>query len=349
MTAARQSTFPYSRARLLLDAHFDRHELTSLLGTDDDRVIELAREATWKPLADLLARPSKGVRARLVERAHAIVREHAAPRITADLPPDLPHLFELLHAGSLVVDDIEDDAHTRRGEPAVHRVIGTARAINAGTLLYFLPLWLCGELGLEPAVALAIHRAFARQVLKCHHGQALDLAGTVTSLPQRDVGAIVEACSALKTGALFELVATVGAVVAGASPSVRAALAKFAREAGIALQMLDDLTSVTRPARHAKGLEDLRAARPTWVWAVLARTLDAREYAALVTWLRRLAVAGEPSGLLAELAPLVAPAEALARARWRNAVSSLRATLGPLSSIDGLVDELEALERDYGR
>ncbi|HEX7663919.1 MAG TPA: polyprenyl synthetase family protein [Polyangiaceae bacterium] len=349
MTAARTLPAGLSlpRARTLFDEHFDRTRLGTLVGIEDERVIALVREATWKSLAGVLGRPGKQVRARMLEHAHAIVREHRGASVTPDLHPDLPHLFELLHAGSLVVDDVQDEAKDRRGRPALHHLVGQARAINAGNMLYFLPLWLIDDLGLEPAVALSIHRAFARQVLKCHHGQALDLAAPVTALPQRDVPAIVEACSALKTGALFELVTSVGAIAAKASPNVEQALARFAREAGVALQMLDDLTSVTRPARRAKGLEDLRAARPTWVWAVVARSLPAPEYAELLARFRKLAVAGDPSAMLDDLGARVIAAETGAHVRWRTAVASLRETLGRIDAIDELERELEILEHGY--
>ncbi len=40
--------------------------------------------------------------------------------------------IELLHTSFLVHDDVEDDSELRRGEPTLHRMFGTALAINAG-------------------------------------------------------------------------------------------------------------------------------------------------------------------------------------------------------------------------
>ena len=60
-------------------------------------------------------------------------------------PEPVIDAVEMLHAGSLVIDDFEDGSWTRRGQPALHRVIGSARAVNAGNWMYFraleLPAW----------------------------------------------------------------------------------------------------------------------------------------------------------------------------------------------------------------
>jgi hypothetical protein len=46
---------------------------------------------------------------------------------------------ELMHVGSLMVDDVEDRSLVRRGGPAAHTMYGEPLTINAGTLCYFLP------------------------------------------------------------------------------------------------------------------------------------------------------------------------------------------------------------------
>ena len=45
---------------------------------------------------------------------------------------------EMVHVGSLIVDDVEDESSVRRGGPACHLLYGTAGAINAGAAAYFL-------------------------------------------------------------------------------------------------------------------------------------------------------------------------------------------------------------------
>ena len=76
----------------------------------------------------------KRLRATLLEQAYVF----AGGRDTA--PALMVEAVEMLHAGSLVIDDFEDDSLTRRGQPALHRVIGPARAVNAGNWMYFRAL-----------------------------------------------------------------------------------------------------------------------------------------------------------------------------------------------------------------
>ena len=47
-------------------------------------------------------------------------------------------LPELLHVGSMIVDDVQDHSDIRRGGPALHRLYGEALAINVGCASYFL-------------------------------------------------------------------------------------------------------------------------------------------------------------------------------------------------------------------
>jgi hypothetical protein len=48
-------------------------------------------------------------------------------------------VVESLHAGSLIVDDIEDDSDLRRDAATLHRIYGVPVALNAGNWLYFWP------------------------------------------------------------------------------------------------------------------------------------------------------------------------------------------------------------------
>ncbi len=334
-------------ARALLDRHFETAELAALLGTRDATSLSLARAATWAPLADVLSRPGKGVRARLVERAHAIGREAALGK-GQPLPPALAQLLELLHAGSLIIDDIEDGALTRRGAPALHRVIGTPLAINAGNFLYFLPLLALDELGFDDTTALAMHRQITRSLLRCHHGQALDLSLRVCDLSREQLTAAVELSTCLKTGALMELACALGALAAHAPPSVAQALTRFGCEAGIALQMLDDLSGFINPARREKALEDLVALRPTWAWVLAAEQVDD---ATLLQWQRLATTINDDSSaaplLLEQIAARICSLREVPRVRIARALDELRNSVGDLPSLSSLALDLRELEHGY--
>ncbi|HYQ27458.1 MAG TPA: polyprenyl synthetase family protein, partial [Polyangiaceae bacterium] len=251
----------------LLAEEFDDRQLGKVLGSEHRVPAHLWDAALVGPLLDFLGRPGKEFRARLVVMAWQLSGRNQSP------PAELPLIVEALHCGSLIVDDIEDQSNERRGAPALHCRYGLPRALNAGNFLYFWALELLSRLNLPPITELALHRAFSRTLLACHQGQALDLSVDVTRLEQREVLPTVSAVTQLKTGKLCELAALMGALTAGAPQSRARAIADFAQELGVGLQMLDDLGGITSERRAHKGHEDLRHARPTWPWAWAAETM----------------------------------------------------------------------------
>ncbi len=332
--------------RAMLDEQLSFGELSRLLDEEDDAALALARRVLHGPLADVLARPGKEVRARLVAYGYAIARRPGSP----ELPPELPQLVEMLHAGSLVVDDIEDEATERRGAPALHVTHGVPVALNAGNWLYFWPLVALSRLPLAPPVLAAMHAEVSSTMLRCHHGQALDLGVRVHEVSPRELPAAVLLSTRLKTGSLLELSLRLGALAADAPPETVKALGLLGREAGIALQTLDDLGSVTSPARRAKALEDLGAARLTWPWAFLAESADELTVRSLQ---RALASQKNLDHFLDAFRAHVDPAWKRApRARLDAAIARLREHLavhqpGPSAKLESLVRDLRTLEQSY--
>ena len=53
---------------------------------------------------------------------------------------EIAALCEVIHNGSLIVDDIEDSSDLRRNKPCVHKIYGVDVAINAGNFMYFTPM-----------------------------------------------------------------------------------------------------------------------------------------------------------------------------------------------------------------
>jgi geranylgeranyl pyrophosphate synthase len=243
-------------------------------------------EALLAPVNDILSRPAKAIRARLVDAGFALVRpgESAPEAATA--------LVEILHAGSLIIDDIEDDSKVRRGGKTIHRVHGMPKALNAGNWMYFLAARQIEELHLSTETTLRLYRLVNRTLLDCHRGQALDLSLHVGEVSQSEVPTLVAETSLLKTGALTALACALGAVVAGGSDEQVAAMEKFGRELGLALQQLDDLGNLTAKGPASKRYEDLRNGRLTWPWAWAAELLDPLAYKNLEFAARSLTVTG---------------------------------------------------------
>ena len=320
-----------------------------LQGTDADA--QLARtlpRALWHdallaPLREFLARPGKGFRAGVVELGYRL-----GGGVASELPLELPLLVECLHAGSLIIDDIEDDSTERRGAPALHRSFGLPRALNAGNWLYFLPQALLARIPLSVEARLSAHERLSLCLLRCHEGQALDLQLRVDQLQQRDVAQVALTISRLKTGGLLGLASGLGALAAGAQDAHVTAIAELGRELGVGLQMLDDLSGVLNSARRHKALEDLRHRRVTWLWAFLAEELDRSAYEAFTRELRAVMDGGCSDALIERTRFRVGGLGLkLARQRVRNAIDALAAVIGHGNWVDEVLEQFNWLERRY--
>lgn len=228
----------------------------------------LWERALLGPLREFLRRPSKRVRESLVQSAFELSGgEGPAPSAARQI-------VEILHAGSLIIDDIQDGSSFRRGGPALHRMVGEAQAINTGSWLYFYAETLAGQFDLEPNRELQVRRAISGTILGCHMGQALDLSAEIGKIARRQIPGLVRETTRLKTGYLFSLAATLGAIAARAEADTVRTLSEFGEGLGAGLQMLDDLSGLELERCCHKGHEDLLHGRATWPWAWLAEDSD---------------------------------------------------------------------------
>lgn len=333
---------PLSR---LIQAEFAEERLHATLDLRSERVPHrLWHAALEGPLLELLSRPGKEFRSRLVEVAY-----QASCVDDAAMPEQLPLLVEILHAGSLIIDDIEDGSTHRRGKPALHLMVGVPLALNAGNWLYFLPHSVLERLALPAEAELEVRRVLDLGVLRCHYGQALDLSTRLSSLAQREVPEVVSLSSRLKTGSLLELAAELGSAAAGAPPALRAELGEFGRNYGIALQMLDDASGLFEERRAHKGHEDLVNGRPTWPWAWLARRLDEVSYSRLQHRAREVERRDlHPEVLAKALRKALgdSPYRAI-HAHLSQAFERLERHVGERRLLDPLAEEIERLEHAY--
>jgi geranylgeranyl diphosphate synthase type II len=159
---------------------------------------------------------------------------------------------ELVHAASLILDDLPsmDDAPLRRGRQTNHLVFGEAMAILAAFALLNLAYETVGtaypgELGRRIARLLADSIGSDGLI----GGQAEDLLATEHQISFETL----ERIHRRKTGALFSAAATSGAITGGASPEQVAAVAAYAKNLGLAFQIVDDLLDVEgNPAETGK-------------------------------------------------------------------------------------------------
>ena len=301
---------------------------------------DLLEGALYGASREFLSRPSKGLRARLIEVCYAIAGG------SGPLPSAAADMIELLHSGSLIVDDIQDGADLRRGGPALHHVIGMPRALNLGNWLYFVALTRLDELPLDDARERALTRATHRCLVDCHEGQSLDLALKVPDVDRAELPSTVRLITQLKTAAPMGLAARLGATVAGAATGVIDTLVSFGEKVGFALQMLDDLGSLVAAKSHHKGVEDLRNQRVSWVWAWASEVL---EPSAFQSMLAQLSDGSDLSQLRARLAAVVEPVgRERVRSLLEQAERELLSNFSPSLVLDLVRAELLRLERSYG-
>lgn len=161
---------------------------------------------------------------------------------------------EMVHTASLILDDLPsmDDASTRRGRPACHVAHGEANAILAAFALLNRAYEILAE-GWPGAPAAATRAAIARDLARAVGtdgmvaGQARDVAMTGRALDF----ATLEFIHSRKTGALFTASAALGAAAAGASSGETASVVAYAKNLGLAFQVVDDLIDATGGALEA--------------------------------------------------------------------------------------------------
>jgi geranylgeranyl pyrophosphate synthase len=251
---------------------------------------------------------------------------------------------EILHAGSLIVDDIQDGSRQRRGRAALHHLIGLPLALNTGNWLYFWPLTLISNVGLPPAAELKLQHRIADTLRQCHEGQALDLSARISELHPSEIYGLVQVISERKTGSLMALAAVLGSVAAGADDQTIDALSQFGERLGVGLQMQNDLSELTGNAGPLKHPEDLLHGRVTWPWAWAAERLPAAQFDALQTRGAKLAAGtGDAAALARDLLA------ALGRDPMRPVRIWLTAALDDLATAIPAGPALEAIQAEVGR
>lgn len=223
---------------------------------------------------------------------------------------DLACAVELVHAASLVLDDLPsmDDAELRRGRPTTHRAFGEDVAILAA----FALLTRAFELVADAGQRLALKRYSSEDMV--HHlaeavgtrglvgGQALDLASDPATVDLERL----EYIHSHKTGALFLAAAELGAMAADARRKELEAVGRYAKNLGLAFQIEDDLLDALA-SREETG-KDVRqdAGKVTFVKLLGVDGARALADELLGFAVESLAPFGARAGALVALAELVA-------------------------------------------
>ncbi len=161
---------------------------------------------------------------------------------------DFAIISEVIHNGTIMIDDIEDESELRRGKPCTYKIYGLDVTINAGNSMYYLPLLPLVENEQKvPAEKLCrIYEIYVKQMISLSLGQATDIAWHrgIAKADEIDEMNYLQMCAS-KTGALARMAAETAAVLADADDELFEKLGLFAESIGIAFQMQDDVLDLT--------------------------------------------------------------------------------------------------------
>jgi geranylgeranyl diphosphate synthase type II len=204
---------------------------------------------------------------------------------------------ELIHAASLVVDDLPcmDNASHRRGQPALHRKIGESATVLAAFALINLAYEVLTTIRDVPAPTIVR----LQSDLACAVGRTGLVAGQWDDLDLSQAPASHTSIALSKTAVLFEFASRCGGVLCGAEAADLRRLERFGRLFGLGYQMLDDLCDGESRRGDANGAGEEHSSR----LLVIQRVIEfARASARGTAWQE---VAGA----------FIRPAEQISRAR----------------------------------
>jgi len=145
---------------------------------------------------------------------------------------DLAVVLELIHAATLVHDDIMDGADKRRGQPTANAKWGTAISVLLGDCLFAHALKLSTNFAdgeISRRVASAASDVCSGEIIQTQ--RRFDLKLSVA-----DYFSIIE----MKTAALFAAASELGAFINQAAPETISAMKTFGLRFGTAYQIYDD-------------------------------------------------------------------------------------------------------------
>lgn len=209
-------------------------------------------DLAWRAARYLLDQPGKRIRPLCV-----LLAARLGGRPFDDAVRRTAMAAELVHAATLLHDDVIDQGTERRGAATARVVYGNAASVLGGDHLLVEALRRIDGLGV------GITRELINTIGSMVHAEALQLERRRRFNPDRSMYlSIVEG----KTAALFEFALVAGGQLGEVGADGLAALAEYGRALGMTFQIVDDLLDLTGdPTETGKNAcADLREGKLTW-------------------------------------------------------------------------------------
>jgi len=237
-----------------------------VIETVEKEIITLVEEIGYGEITRLFGTLAGGKRLRAKLVLEIAKGDVAAPRLGA--------IIELIHAASLLHDDVIDDATLRRGAPSVNATEDSKTAIMLGDALY--------SKAYSTLVAYdeAVAKSVADAVTALSVGELMDVK--MSEHFNSDADAYMDMLY-LKTAALIEASAKAAALMVGKDAE---AYALYGKNLGVSFQIIDDILDIVsdeatlgKPALH-----DYEEGKCTLPYIYLYEALDDDEKKRLVSY-----------------------------------------------------------------
>ena len=170
---------------------------------------------------------------------------------------NLAAVVEFIHTATLLHDDVVDESTMRRGRPTANEFFGNAASVLVGDFLYSRAFQMMLD-----SRDMRVMEILADATNVIAEGEVLQLMNMGdASLDETAYLHVIRS----KTAKLFEASTQLAAVLAGASPEVEAACARYGQALGTAFQVVDDVLDYAGDAAETgKNVgDDLREGKTT--------------------------------------------------------------------------------------
>lgn len=236
-----------------------------MLGKVESLMLEMVASLGDARSVELFHRVPKGkrLRAKLILKIAGV--SEASLKLAA--------IVELIHAASLLHDDVIDDAFTRRGESSINALFGNKTAIMLGDILYSKGF---SELTFMPSdVAYSISHAVALLSV----GELLDveLSNSFNDSEERYFDMIYK-----KTASLIEASAKAAALLTGKNGDI---YGLYGKNLGLAFQIIDDILDITQSSETLgkPSLNDFKEGKTTLPYLYMYRKLSSTDQTKLLS------------------------------------------------------------------
>ncbi|EAL7138587.1 polyprenyl synthetase family protein [Campylobacter lari] len=235
----------------------------------DQYMHEFLSELNYKPILTMSSKLQGGkkLRSKLLLK---IASEN-------DISYKICAIIELIHAASLLHDDVIDEARLRRGVKSINEQFGAKNAIMLGDILYSKAFY---ELSL---IDLKLAKIISNAVVKLSVGELMDV--NLSETFNTDKNAYLQMIYN-KTAVLIEASARCGAILANLNEDD---FAEYGKNLGLAFQIVDDILDIKGDEQTLgkPAMNDFKEGKTTLAYMYLYEKLNPQDQEILKSYYKK--------------------------------------------------------------